>query len=182
MLPCWLRGQLLRSSCARVCRSCGTRTAVAASAMASWTTPQVRPLLCVSGGWCAKKIPIPDADVKRISLPGLEEVTFVHVTMQKRWLLQVCSLHARPTAGQLKGSNAWPDLKRAWTQAGGAGFAEDANESDQEDNDDDPMASLLRGRTPEKQTPEKRTPRKGDQSPASKRRLPLGTGQGGGAS
>ena len=56
--------------------------------MAKWAPPEVERLLCVAGGWSTKPIPIPSADVKMISAGSLGELTFVHVTMQKPWLLK----------------------------------------------------------------------------------------------
>ena len=119
--------------------------------------------LCVKGGWCSRPVPIPHTDVAKLDAGLYGEITFVHVTMQKIWLLQVCSPCNRPTAGQLKGSNAWLIVRRAWAKAGGAAVADDADECDTEGDSDvtpDPMTILLRANAVE--TPTKKTPKDRD--------------------
>ena len=69
-------------------------------------------------------------------------MTFVHVNMQKSWLLKVCA-KGKPTPGALKASQAWADVKTAFAKQGGAAVADAQSDGEEGGERDDPMAGLL---------------------------------------
>ena len=97
--------------------------------------------MCIRGGWLPQTTPIPETDVRVLDAGPLGEITFVHVNMQKKWLLKVCA-KGKPTPGALKASKVWQDVKDTLAKQGCAAVADE--ESDEEgDGEDDPMMALV---------------------------------------
>ena len=97
--------------------------------------------MCIRGGWLPQTTPIPETDVRVLDAGPLGEITFVHVNMQKKWLLKVCA-KGKPTPGALKASKVWQDVKDTLAKQGCAAVADE--ESDEEgDGEDDPMVALV---------------------------------------
>ena len=94
-----------------------------------WCPVKVEVAWCIRGGWLPQTIPLPEKDVKVLEAGPLGRITFVHVNMQKKWLLKACS-KGKPTAGALKASKVWQDLKDTLASQGGAAVADE--ESDDE--------------------------------------------------
>ncbi len=107
-----------------------------------WSPVCVEKVLCIRGGWLAQTTPIPEKDVKVLHAWPLGEITFVHVNMQKAWLLKVCA-KGKPTAGALKASKAWDALKKEVAKQGGAAVADDESDGDAGHEADDPMSALV---------------------------------------
>ena len=112
--------------------------------MVAWNTPLVKCHVCVTGGWSLKPICTPTSDGKITYEGNGSSTTYVHVNMQKRWLLKLCAPDANARAGALKGSQAWSWVRQAWNVSTWAAVADEHSDSGADDVDeDDPMASLL---------------------------------------
>ena len=123
-------------------------SAVADIASSGMPSPvSVEKVLSIRGGWLPQTTPLPEQDVKVLQAGPLGEITFVHVNMQKTWLLRVCA-KGKPTPGALKASQAWAEVRGAFAKQGGAAVADAQSDGEEEGERDDPMSALLGSATP----------------------------------